>query len=136
MSMPVHSSFSVTARWLIALFFIASGTAKVFAFHPSAAIMTTDGVPFPQFFLVLILLLEIGGGLALLFGFATRPVSVALILFLILASIVFHARFIGDPVSGPDQFVHLIKNIAIIGGLLMIVADENGTRAPHAITAS
>jgi len=55
---------------------------------------------------------------------------------LILATIVFHARFIGDPVAGPDQFVHMIKNIAIIGGLLTLAADGNGTRVPDAMTAS
>ena len=37
--MPTRSSFNTTARWLMALFFIASGTAKVFAFQPAAAIM-------------------------------------------------------------------------------------------------
>jgi putative oxidoreductase len=134
--MATRASFNVAARWLMALFFIASGTAKVFAFQAAAAIMTTVGFPFPQFSLVGINLLEIGGGLALLFGIRTRQVSVVLISFLILATIMFHARFISDPVAGPDQFVHMIKNIAIIGGLLILAADGNGTRVPDATTAS
>jgi len=39
-------------------------------------------------------------------------------------------------VAGPDQFVHMIKNIAIIGGLIILAADGNGTRVPDAMTAS
>jgi hypothetical protein len=36
----------------------------------------------------------------------------------------FHARFITDPVSGADQFVHMIKNVAIIGGLFSLIANS------------
>ena len=134
--MRFRSSFNVIARWLIAMFFIASGTAKVFAFQPSFAIMTAVGFPLPQLSLVGIILLEIGGGLALLFGIGARRVSVALILFLIPATIMFHARFVTDPAAGPDQFVHMIKNIAIIGGLLVFVADGPGSRVANVLTVS
>ena len=106
------------ARWLIAFFFIASGAGKAFAFEPSAAIAASAGLPSPKAFVAGIILLEIAGGLCLLFGFGTKYVSVALIVFLVFASVVFHARFLRDPVSGTDQMVHLIKNIAIIGGLI------------------
>jgi uncharacterized membrane protein YphA (DoxX/SURF4 family) len=45
-----------------------------------------------------------------------------LIVFLIFATITVHARFVRDPVTGTDQIVHMIKNIAIIGGLMNFVA--------------
>lgn len=40
--------------------------------------------------------------------------------------IVFHASFIGDPVTEQEQVVNTLKNIAIIGGLLKFVADGGG----------
>jgi uncharacterized membrane protein YphA (DoxX/SURF4 family) len=52
----------------------------------------------------------------------TNDVAVALIVFLIFATIAIHARFVRDPVTGTDQIVHMIKNIAIIGGLITFVA--------------
>jgi putative oxidoreductase len=106
------------ARWLIAFFFIASGAGKAFAFEPSAAIAAAAGLPSPKAVVAGIILLEIAGGVCLLLGFGTKYVSVALIAFLVLASVVFHARFVRDRVSGTDQMVHLIKNVAIIGGLI------------------
>jgi putative oxidoreductase len=109
---------------LVAAFFIASGTAKVLAFQGALKIMIAVGFPAPHVSLIGINSLEIGGGLALLFGLWTRYVSVALILFLVLATVMFHARFITDPVSGADQFVHMIKNVAIIGGLFNLIADS------------
>ena len=42
--------------------------------------------------------------------------------FLIFATVTIHLRFVRDPVAGTDQIVHIIKNIAIIGGLLTFVA--------------
>jgi len=110
----------------MASFFITSGAGKVFAFQQSATILASIGFPNPQPFLTGMIVLEVGGGLSLLFGFGTRYVSVALILFLILATILIHAPFLSDPVAGSDQIVHMIKNIAIIGGLFKFVADGGG----------
>jgi len=42
--------------------------------------------------------------------------------FLIFATVTIHARFVRDPVAGTDQVVHIIKNIAIIGGLFNLIA--------------
>jgi putative oxidoreductase len=126
--MPNRSVLTTIARLLMAVFFIASGTAKVFAFQGALKIMIAAGFPAPHLSLVGINSLEIGGGLALLFGLWTRYVSVALILFLVLATVMFHARFITDPVSGADQFVHMIKNVAIIGGLFSLIANSEADR--------
>jgi uncharacterized membrane protein YphA (DoxX/SURF4 family) len=49
-------------------------------------------------------------------------VAVMLIVFLIFATITVHLRFVRDPVAGTDQVVHIIKNIAIIGGLFNLIA--------------
>jgi putative oxidoreductase len=118
-----RSLLATIARVLIAIFFLGSGALKIFFFQPSAGLLGAIGFPTPQFFLIGMMVIEIGGGLCLLFGFGTRFVSVVLIAFMILASIFVHLPFIGDPVSGLDQMVHILKNIAIIGGLLRLVAD-------------
>ena len=65
---------------------------------------------------------EIAGGLGLFFNLWTSYVAVMLIVFLIFATVTIHARFVRDPVTVTDQVVHMIKNIAIIGGLFTFVA--------------
>ena len=45
-----------------------------------------------------------------------------LIVFLIFATVTVHGPLVRDPVAGTDQIVHIIKNIAIIGGLIPFVA--------------
>jgi putative oxidoreductase len=110
------------ARCLIAFFFIASGSGKIFAFRQSSTILASIGFPIPTFFLTAFIAVEIVGGLGLLFNVWTSYVAVMLIVFLIFATITVHARFVRDPVSGTDQIVHMIKNVGIIGGLINFVA--------------
>ena len=111
------------ARCLIAFFFVASGLGKVFAFRQSSAILASIGFPAPALFLIAINAIEIVGGLGLFFNVWTSGVAVTLIVFLIFATVTIHARFVRDPVTGTDQVVHMIKNIAIIGGLINFVAS-------------
>jgi putative oxidoreductase len=111
------------ARCLIAFFFVASGSGKIFAFRQSSTILAAIGFPMPKFFLTAIIAVEIAGGLGLLFNLWTSSVAVTLIVFLIFATVAIHARFVRDPVAGTDQIVHMIKNIAIIGGLINFVAS-------------
>jgi len=111
------------ARCLIAFFFVASGSGKVFAFRQSSTVLASIGFPMPTFVLTAIIAVEIAGGLGLFFNLWTSHVAVTLIVFLILATVTIHARFVRDPVTGTDQIVHIIKNIAIIGGLLNYVAS-------------
>src|SRR4029077_21287591 len=110
------------ARCLIAFFFVASGSGKIFAFRQSSAILTSIGFPIPTFFLTAIIAVEIAGGLCLFFNLWTSYVAVTLIVFLIFATVTIHAPFVRDPVAGTDQIVHIIKNIAIIGGLFNFIA--------------
>jgi putative oxidoreductase len=110
------------ARCLIAFFFVASGLGKVFAFRQSSAVLATIGFPAPAIVLTAINAIEIVGGLGLFFNMWTSYVAVALIVFLIFATITIHGPLVRDPATGTDQVVHIIKNIAIIGGLLTFVA--------------
>jgi len=110
------------ARCLIAFFFVASGSGKIFAFRQSSTILASIGFPIPTFFLTAIIAVEIAGGLGLFFNLWTGYVAVTLVVFLIFATITIHGPLVRDPVTGTDQIVHMIKNIAIIGGLLNFVA--------------
>jgi putative oxidoreductase len=108
-------------RYLIAFFFIASGLGKLVAFRKTSGILASIGFPVPSLSLAGFIAIEIVGGIGLLLNLWTSYVAIALIAFLVLATITVHARFVRDPVAGTDQVVHIIKNIAIIGGLITFV---------------
>jgi putative oxidoreductase len=68
-------------------------------------------------------LIEVGAGVALLAGWQVRWASLALMVFLIPATLVFHAAHLGDPTQGRMQMVEVLKNLAIMGGLLKFYVD-------------
>jgi putative oxidoreductase len=65
--------------------------------------------------------LELGGGLALVLGYRTRIVALLLAAFSVVTALVFH-HAIGDQ----NQMFHLLKNIAVAGGLLQVAAFGTG----------
>ena len=122
----MKSIIHFSARFLIALIFPLSAAGKLFAFDQTAGFMKSVGFPAPYFFLMCAIAIELIGGFALLLGYKARYAAGALVIFLIPATLMFHAAFISDPVHGQEQVVNVLKNLAIIGGLLRIVADGAG----------
>lgn len=111
------------SRALVALIFILSGIGKVANFEATKAFMAGAGFPLPALFLVSAIALEMGGGAALLFGIKTRWAAIALIVFLIPATLIFHAAHLGDPQQGQQQMIQVLKNLAIIGALLAFAVE-------------
>lgn len=58
-------------------------------------------------------------------GVRLRYVALALAAFLVPATLIFHVPQIGDPGAGSEQLIHTLKNLAIIGGLLLFVPKDN-----------
>ena len=118
------------SRTFVALIFIISGLGKVAAFGAVAKMMAGAGFPAPSLFLAAAIAIELLGGTALLLGWKTRLAVFALIVFLIPATIVFHAMPMtagGQTVQ--EQMVQVLKNLAIIGALLKFLADGAGAFA-------
>lgn len=114
------------ARFLVALIFIMSGVGKLFGFTETAAMMEDVGFPAPTFFLVGAILLEIVGGVLLLVGYKARGASLALMVFLVPATLIFHAAHLADPAQAQMQMIQVLKNLAILGALLKFAADGAG----------
>lgn len=113
---------SVVGRLLLALMFILSGFGKLGNIEGTAAFVASGGLPAPTFLAVAVGVLELFGGLALVVGYQVRLAGLALGLFTIAASVVFHAYW-----SAPaaQQFVTqllFMKNISVAGGMLLISA--------------
>ena len=119
----------ISARALLALIFIISGLGKIAAFDQTKGFMAGAGLPFPELLLIVTIVVEVAGGICLLIGYKARLASTVLAAFLVPVTLVFHASHIGDPGQTQQQLVELFKNLAIIGGLLKVVADGPGALA-------
>ena len=106
-------------RVLIALIFIMFGMNKIFNYGSTAGWMDAMGAP--SFLLPGVVVLEVLGGLAIVVGWQTRWVALALAGFSILSAIIFHNNF-----SDQNEMANFMKNIAIAGGFLFLFANGAG----------
>lgn len=114
------------ARVLLSALFLWSGVNKIL--HPAQTqqYMAAHGMPLTGLFLIAAIIVELGGGLSVLLGYRSRLGAAALALFLIPATLIFHTSF-----SDPMQQIQFMKNLAILGGLLMILQFGSGQIAIH-----
>jgi putative oxidoreductase len=106
-------------RILIAAIFILSGFSKITGYAGTQGYMEAMGVP--GALLPLVIVAELGGGLLVVLGLWTRLAAFALAGFSLLSAVLFHANF-GDQV----QMIMFMKNLAIAGGFLFLVAHGAG----------
>jgi putative oxidoreductase len=108
-------------RAMISALFLLSSFSKMAAPAMMIGYIQSVGLPLPSVAFALSALVEIVGGLALLFGFRTRITASILFLFTLATAAVFH-----NNLADQNQFIHFFKNIAIAGGLLNVVAFGGG----------
>jgi putative oxidoreductase len=118
----VYSLSAPAGRFLLSLIFIVSGFGKITAYSGTQAYMDSMGVP--GALLPAVIILEVLGGLAITLGWKTRVTAFLLAGFSILSAALFHADF-GDQM----QTIMFMKNLAIAGGFLGLVASGPGSWA-------
>lgn len=113
---------SVVGRLLLALMFILSGFGKLGNIEGTAAFIASGGLPAPAVLAVAVGALELFGGLALVVGYQVRLVGLALGLFTVAASVVFHAYWSAPAAQQYVTQLLFMKNISVAGGMLLISA--------------
>ncbi|WP_369789277.1 DoxX family protein [Rouxiella sp. WC2420] len=108
----------VVARILAVGLFFTSGAEKIFQYSENVSVMAQNGVP--SFFLPLVILLEVGGSIAIAFGFLTRFTSVFMAAFSIIAGFLFYQGF-----TMPHLIVWL-KNASCAAGFILLVINGPG----------
>jgi putative oxidoreductase len=109
----------MTGRVLMSAIFIMAGINKLSGYAATQGYMDSMGVP--GALLPVVILLELGGGLAVLLGWQTRIGAFLLAGFCVLSALIFHANF-GDQM----QSINFMKNMAMAGGFLFLVAGGPG----------
>ncbi|MGK7936493.1 MAG: DoxX family protein [Xenococcaceae cyanobacterium] len=119
-----RNHFPLIARIFLSILFISTGISKIMNPVGTQEYMAANGIPLTGLLLVMTIAVELLGGISILLGVKARWGATALILFLIPATLIFHTNF-----SDPNQITQFLKNLAIIGGLLMVIQHGSGAIA-------
>lgn len=108
------------ARVLLCLVFLNAVLGKLMGFGAGAGVIASRGLPLAPLLLVAAMALMAVGSVLVISGWKARLGAVLLLLFLIPTTLLFH----GD-VADAQQRIQLLKNLAIIGGLLLVIDRES-----------
>ena len=134
----MQSVVPLAGRVLLAAIFLLSGARKAMAYAATAGYIGSKGLPAAELLAIGAIVVELAGGVMLLVGWKTRIAAAALALFTLVATLFFHNfwAFPADQVQ--NQLNHFLKNLAIIGGFLYVMAYGPGQisvegRAPQRV---
>ena len=105
--------FSLAGRVMIALIFVLAGLSKISAIESTQGYMEAMGLP--GILIYPTILFEVGAGLAIIAGFQTRYVALAVAGFSLLSAFIFH-----NQLGEQTQFILFMKNVAMAGGFLLL----------------
>jgi putative oxidoreductase len=116
---------ALAGRILLALIFLWSGADKAVHFSGALGYVAGAGLPFPEALLALSIVVEIAGGLAIMLGWKARWAAALIFLYLIPVTVIFHNP-VGAGAHAQAQLIHMMKNLSIMGGMLVIAAFGPG----------
>jgi putative oxidoreductase len=118
---------ALIGRILFASIFLSSAISKIFRFKLTVFYMVGAGVAsFTEFLLVLAIILELVGGLLVLLGWYTRLGGILLALFIVGVTFSIHHFWTYTSAQEQNQLVNFLKNIALFGGCLYLIAFGGG----------
>lgn len=115
-----HPAIPFAGRLGLMYVFVTSGWSKATDWAGNISYMETRHVPFIPFFLALATLIEIGGSLSLVTGYKVRPVAFLMAGYLLIVTLLYHNYWAYPALQAGMVETHFRKNLAIIGGLLML----------------
>lgn len=122
-------------RFLLAFIFLFSGARKIMAYQATLGYMQSKGTfpamdiagyPLVEVLLIATIAVEILGGLMLVTGIGSRFAALALAAFTIVTAVLFHDFWtLTDAMEYGNQLNHFLKNVAIVGGLLIVATQPS-----------
>lgn len=118
--------FTLIGRLALAALFLPAGLSKISSFGGTVGYIESVGLPLAALGAVIAIIVEVAGGAALIAGFFTRTAAIVLAIFTLVASVFFHAYWAVPADQAFMQQLLFYKNIAVVGGLLILAAHGAG----------
>lgn len=116
----------LVARILLVILFVLFGYLKLTGFHDTISEMVAVGLPIPTIAAVVVVILEFFVGLAILFGFFTRPLALLLAVYTLATGFIGHHYW---TMTGSEHIANMInfyKNVSIMGGFVLLALTGPG----------
>jgi putative oxidoreductase len=122
----LQSPLSLVGRALLALLFIPAGYGKIDGFARTVGYISSKGVPFPELAAAAAVGIELGLGILLLIGLKARWAAIGIAIFTVVITFIFHNFWAVEAAQKMMQQQAFFKNIAVVGGLLLVAAFGPG----------
>ena len=119
-------ALSLIGRIFLAVIFLVSGFGKVGGFEGLVGQIASKGFPVPEAFAVATIVIELGVALMLVVGWKARWAAFLIAVFVAIVTIFFHNFWAMPEAQKGMQQIQFLKNLALIGGLLMVMAFGPG----------
>jgi putative oxidoreductase len=116
-----ENTATLLGRILMSLLFILGGWGKLTGPAAAQAMLAKYNLPMVEAAWVLAVVVELGGGLAILFGLFTRPVAFVCAIWCVATALIAHTNF-----ADRIQEAQFFKNMGMTGGFLYIAAFGAG----------
>jgi putative oxidoreductase len=117
----------LAGRVLMGWIFVESGLRKLLGMDSFIMSLTNRRVPYASVLGWIGAAVEFFGGVALLLGAWTRCAALALIVFVIVATLIGHRYWdTTEPAARRMQQSHFWKNVTIIGGFMLMLVTGGG----------
>jgi putative oxidoreductase len=121
-----HPVVPLLGRLMITYIFATSGVAKIFSWSDNVAYMSTRHLPLIPVLLAAALLIEVAGSVCLVTGYQARIAAFVMFWYTTAVTVLFHNYWAASQAMAGMQETHFRKNLAIMGGLLMLAYSGPG----------
>lgn len=128
MQLIFENLLATSGRVLLGLYFIIPGITKVTGYDATSQYMADHGMILISFFLILTIIIQIGGGLIMVAGYQTKITAFILAGLTLVISVVMHDFWTmpaGELQTGHET-QNFVKNMAIMAGLLAVAGMGGG----------
>lgn len=114
------------ARLLLMLLFVIFGWLKLANFSGTVGYMAHVGAPLPILAPLIAVVMEFFVGIALVFGIATRPLAILMLVYTLGTALIGHHFWTMTGMAPFEAMINFCKNISIMGGLLLLYITGAG----------
>ncbi len=131
----IRSIGAVLGRVMLCTIFLTAAVGnKIPHFSSIAELMGKKGIPEPKLMLVGAIVFLIVGSISIIVGYKARFGALLLLVFLVLATYYFHDFWaLPDPQAQQEQMIQFMKNLSMMGAMLLIIATGSGPASLDAV---